>query len=96
MRILVFGAGATGGYFGGRLLQAGVDTTGIEPGGWGKISAEDKKIRIVQGILTDTTFGHQFDFVSATDVIEHQAEPDQMDGDRLRRSQSRLKRPCAM
>src|SRR5712671_6329440 len=27
MRILVFGAGATGGYFGGRLLQAGVDTT---------------------------------------------------------------------
>ena len=27
MRILVFGAGATGGYFGGRLLEAGIDTT---------------------------------------------------------------------
>ena len=27
MRILIFGAGATGGYFGGRLVQAGVDTT---------------------------------------------------------------------
>ncbi|MGM2698562.1 2-dehydropantoate 2-reductase N-terminal domain-containing protein, partial [Bacillus cereus group sp. Bce037] len=27
MRILVIGAGATGGYFGGRLLQAGRDVT---------------------------------------------------------------------
>ena len=27
MRILVVGAGATGGYFGGRLLQAGQDVT---------------------------------------------------------------------
>lgn len=27
MRILVFGAGATGGYFGGRFLEAGIDTT---------------------------------------------------------------------
>ena len=27
MRILVLGAGGTGGYFGGRLAQAGVDVT---------------------------------------------------------------------
>ena len=27
MRILVVGAGSTGGYFGGRLLQAGQDVT---------------------------------------------------------------------
>jgi len=27
MRILVLGAGATGGYFGGRLAQAGADVT---------------------------------------------------------------------
>ena len=27
MRVLVIGAGATGGYFGGRLLQAGRDVT---------------------------------------------------------------------
>ena len=27
MRILVVGAGATGGYFGGRLLESGADVT---------------------------------------------------------------------
>ena len=31
MRILVVGAGAIGGYFGGRLLQAGNDVTFLVP-----------------------------------------------------------------
>jgi len=33
MRILVVGAGATGGYFGGRLAEAGRDVTFLVRGG---------------------------------------------------------------
>ena len=33
MRILVLGAGGTGGYFGGRLAQAGTDVTFLVHGG---------------------------------------------------------------
>ncbi len=50
MRILVLGAGATGGYFGGRLAQAGADVTFLlRPARAAKIAAEGLRIRSPEG-----------------------------------------------
>lgn len=50
MRILVLGAGALGGYFGGRLVQAGVDTTFIvRPGRRGQIAKDGLVVKSTAG-----------------------------------------------
>ncbi|WP_434031660.1 2-dehydropantoate 2-reductase [[Pseudomonas] boreopolis] len=46
MRILILGAGGTGGYFGGRLAQAGADVTFlVRPGRAAQLQADGLKIR---------------------------------------------------
>ena len=50
MRILVLGAGATGGYFGGRLAEAGADVTFLlRPARAATIAAEGLRIRSPEG-----------------------------------------------
>ena len=52
MRILVVGAGATGGYFGGRLLAAGRDVTFlVRPGRAARLAADGLDIRSPMGDL---------------------------------------------
>lgn len=54
MRILILGAGGTGGYFGGRLAQAGVDVTFlVRPARAAQLAAEGLVIRSPVG---DATF----------------------------------------
>ncbi|MCG2969124.1 2-dehydropantoate 2-reductase N-terminal domain-containing protein, partial [Escherichia coli] len=54
MRILVLGAGGTGGYFGGRLAQAGVDVTFlVRPARSAQLDSEGLVIRSPLG---DATF----------------------------------------
>lgn len=55
MRILVVGAGATGGYFGGRLAQAGRDVTFlVRPGRAAQLHAEGLRILSPHGDVTLT------------------------------------------
>ena len=50
MRILILGAGGTGGYFGGRLAQAGVDVTFlVRPGRAAQLQANGLQIRSALG-----------------------------------------------
>ncbi|WP_158811627.1 2-dehydropantoate 2-reductase [Beijerinckia sp. L45] len=50
MRILILGAGATGGYFGGRLAQSGADVTFLlRPARAARIAAEGLRIRSPEG-----------------------------------------------
>jgi 2-polyprenyl-3-methyl-5-hydroxy-6-metoxy-1,4-benzoquinol methylase len=67
--------GSGSGYLVQVLQRRGWDVVGIEPGGWGQIAARDKGIPVVQGFLGETTFSGKFDFISATDVLEHQPDP---------------------
>ena len=47
MRILILGAGGTGGYFGGRLAQAGVDVTFlVRPARAGQLARDGLVIRL--------------------------------------------------
>lgn len=53
MRILVVGAGATGGYFGGRLLEAGADVTFlVRPGRAAQLQADGLRISSPHGDVT--------------------------------------------
>ncbi|MBA4147338.1 MAG: class I SAM-dependent methyltransferase [Verrucomicrobia bacterium] len=70
--------GSGSGFLVAELKKIGIDSVGVEPGGWGQISARDKGISIVNGLLTEGTFNKRFDAVSATDVIEHQPDPKPM------------------
>lgn len=55
MRILVIGAGATGGYFGGRLVQAGRDVTFlVRPGRAAQLQADGLRIVSPHGDVTLT------------------------------------------
>lgn len=71
MRILVLGAGATGGYFGGRLAQAGVDVTFlVRPGRAQRLASDGLVIRSPVGdwrgavqALTADRLGAPFDVV---------------------------------
>jgi SAM-dependent methyltransferase len=67
--------GSGSGYLVHALQRDGFDAIGIEPGGWGQIAARQKGIRVIQGFLEETTLLGKFDFVSATDVLEHQPDP---------------------
>lgn len=67
--------GCGSGFLLGELAKAGFSGIGIEPGEWGQIAAREKKISVIKGFLTRTTFTHPFDYVSATDVLEHVAAP---------------------
>jgi SAM-dependent methyltransferase len=59
-----------------KVVQSwGADAVGVEPGGWGQIAARDKSVKVVQGFLERATLAGKFDFVSATDVLEHQPDP---------------------
>jgi len=71
MRILVVGAGATGGYFGGRLAQAGRDVTFlVRPGRAERLRTDGLRIVSPHGDATLTprlvTAGH---IASAYDVV---------------------------
>ncbi len=67
--------GCGSGYLLANLQRRGVKPTGIEPGGWGQIAAREKKVQVVHGLLELGTFSKKFDYVSATDVLEHQSDP---------------------
>ncbi|MFN7141795.1 MAG: class I SAM-dependent methyltransferase, partial [Limisphaerales bacterium] len=67
--------GSGSGYLVSRLKELGIDGVGVEPGGWAQISAEKKKIKVIQGLLTAETFSEKFSYISATDVLEHQSNP---------------------
>lgn len=67
--------GCGSGYLLSNLKSRGINPTGIEPGGWGQIAAREKQVRVVQGLLDFGTFSKKFDYVSATDVLEHQSDP---------------------
>ena len=67
--------GCGSGYLLSQAKNAGFETTGIEPGGWGQIAAERKHLNVVQGFLTNKTFLKHFDIISATDVVEHIPTP---------------------
>src|ERR1700742_3728920 len=55
MRILVVGAGSTGGYFGGRLAQAGRDVTFlVRPGRAAQLRADGLRIKSPHGDATIT------------------------------------------
>jgi 2-polyprenyl-3-methyl-5-hydroxy-6-metoxy-1,4-benzoquinol methylase len=72
--------GCGSGYLVGEVQKRGLHAMGIEPGGWGQNAAREKGIKVLQGILTASTFSKKFDFVSATDVLEHQSDPHDMIG----------------
>jgi 2-polyprenyl-3-methyl-5-hydroxy-6-metoxy-1,4-benzoquinol methylase len=63
------------GYLLGKSKQAGLSVQGIEPGPWGTTSAERWGIPVDNNFLRSNHFCRKFDLVSATDVIEHQANP---------------------
>lgn len=67
--------GCGSGYLLKRLKDRGVSAIGIEPGGWGQIAAQDKGVEVVQGFLAEGTFTRRFDWISALDMLEHQADP---------------------
>lgn len=74
MRILVVGAGATGGYFGGRLAQAGRDVTFLVRGGRAavlrekglRISGLGQDVRLEPQLLTAGQLDVPFDVVVVT------------------------------
>jgi 2-dehydropantoate 2-reductase len=70
MRIVIFGTGGVGGYFGGRLARAGEDVTFVARG-------EHLRAIKVNGLKVDSTDG---DFVinpaKATDDVSHMGEVD--------------------
>jgi 2-dehydropantoate 2-reductase len=71
MKILVVGAGAIGGYFGGRLLEKGEDVTFlVRPGRKAKLEKTGLKIKSVNGdvslspkLITSENTGERFDIV---------------------------------
>lgn len=67
--------GCGSGYLVSQVQRRGIKATGIEPGGWGQIAARERNIKVVQGLLQADTFAQKFDYVSATDVLEHQSDP---------------------
>lgn len=67
--------GCGSGYLLAQAALRGYEVVGVEPGGWGRIAAEAKKVHIVAGPLTQKTFEGTFDVVTATDVLEHQPDP---------------------
>lgn len=67
--------GSGSGHLVASAQAAHYEAQGIEPGGWGQISAREKNISVRQGFLEADSFSQQFDIVSATDVVEHQTDP---------------------
>lgn len=70
--------GSGSGYLMSQLKRHGFRPIGVEAGGWGTIAAKERGLAIIQGILRPDTFPQKFDFISATDVLEHQPEPRSM------------------
>lgn len=67
--------GSGSGYLLSKAKENGYTAIGIEPGGWGQLAAQEKGVTVKQAFLEPTTFDQTFDIVSATDVIEHVANP---------------------
>lgn len=67
--------GCGSGYLLEQVQRRGWDAIGVEPGGWGQIAAKERGLHVMQGYLSADTFAAPFDIVSATDVLEHQPDP---------------------
>jgi len=67
--------GCGSGYLLSQSKIAGLDVQGIEPGPWASKVAERWQIPVEQSFLRETHFNRGFDLLTATDVIEHQANP---------------------
>jgi 2-polyprenyl-3-methyl-5-hydroxy-6-metoxy-1,4-benzoquinol methylase len=67
--------GCGSGHLLSKVQKAGFTALGVEPGGWGQIAAERKKLNITQGFLSYNTFPKNYNIVSATDVVEHIPNP---------------------
>jgi 2-polyprenyl-3-methyl-5-hydroxy-6-metoxy-1,4-benzoquinol methylase len=67
--------GCGSGYLLGQSKQAGLSVQGIEPGPWGRKASERWSIPVESNFLRANHFDRPFDLVTATDVIEHQADP---------------------
>jgi SAM-dependent methyltransferase len=67
--------GCGSGYLLGQSKIAGLDVQGIEPGPWAGKATERWQIPVERGFLQVRHFDRSFDLVTATDVIEHQADP---------------------
>ncbi len=67
--------GCGSGHLLSNIKSLGMTPTGIEPGGWGQIAARKRGLQIIHGLLGHNTFSKKFDFISATDVLEHQSDP---------------------
>jgi SAM-dependent methyltransferase len=67
--------GSGSGYLVAELRKKGWDATGLEAGGWGQIAATDKNISIDRCFLQELNYSKQYDVISATDVLEHQSDP---------------------
>lgn len=67
--------GAGSGHLVKRAQELGFDVTGIEPGGWGQIAVMRKEVRIMQRFLEKNREDKKYSIVTATDVVEHVANP---------------------
>jgi SAM-dependent methyltransferase len=67
--------GCGSGYLLGQSMIAGLNVQGIEPGPWADKAAERWQIPVERGFLQVQHFDRSFDLATATDVIEHQADP---------------------
>jgi 2-polyprenyl-3-methyl-5-hydroxy-6-metoxy-1,4-benzoquinol methylase len=67
--------GCGSGYLLGQSKQAELSVQGVEPGPWGRKASERWSIPVENNFLRSNHFDRPFDLVTATDVIEHQADP---------------------
>jgi 2-polyprenyl-3-methyl-5-hydroxy-6-metoxy-1,4-benzoquinol methylase len=67
--------GCGSGYLLGKSKMSGLEVQGIEPGPWADQVAKRWQISIEKGFLRECHYKNGFDLVTATDVIEHQADP---------------------
>ncbi len=70
-----FDIGSGSGHLVERVNESGFDVIGLEPGGWGQIASSQKNISINQGFLDKNNSKELYKIVSATDVVEHVANP---------------------
>lgn len=57
------------------MLKRGWNVTAVEPGAQGQKMAAEIGCTVHQQLLEDVTFPHQFDLISALDVLEHSLDP---------------------
>jgi SAM-dependent methyltransferase len=67
--------GCGSGFLLAQSKAAGLEVQGIDPGPWSNEASRRWKIPIEREFLREQHFNRGFDLVTATDVIEHQADP---------------------